>query len=63
MNKVFICPLCDFSNAILCKQPHGYASITRAEKKVAFNGQILYHEICKECGTVVRSFIENPEKL
>ncbi len=36
MNKVFICPFCDFSNAILCKPPHGYASITRAEKKVAF---------------------------
>ena len=66
MTKTITCSYCGASDTILCKQPHGYSSVTLADKKMAFmafNGQTLYHEICKNCGTVVRSFINEPEKL
>ena len=63
MTKTMTCSYCGASDTILCKQPHGYASITLADKKISFNGQTLYHEICKSCGTVVRSYINEPEKL
>ena len=63
MTKTITCSYCGASDTILCKQPHGYSSITLADKKIAFNGQTLYHEICKSCGTVVRSYINEPEKL
>lgn len=63
MTKSLTCSRCGASETILCKQPNGYASVTPADKKMAFSGQTLYHEICKSCGTVVRSFINKPEKL
>ena len=63
MTKSMTCSYCGASDTILCKQPHGYSSVTLADKKMAFNGQTLYLEICKNCGTVVRSFINEPEKL
>ncbi len=63
MTKTITCSYCGASDTILCKQPHGYSSITLADKKISFNGQTLYHEICKSCGTVVRSYINEPEKL
>ena len=34
-----------------------------AKQKLIFDPQALYHDICKHCGTVVRSYIEHPEKL
>lgn len=63
MTKTITCSYCGASDTILCKQPHGYASVTPADKKIAFNGQTLYHDICKTCGTVVRSFVNDPKKL
>lgn len=63
MTKTMTCSYCGASDTILCKQPYGYTSITPADKKIAFNGQNFYHDICKNCGTVVRSFIKEPEKL
>ncbi|WP_024413432.1 hypothetical protein [Streptococcus suis] len=63
MTKSMTCSYCGASDIILCKQPHGYSSVTPADKKMAFNGKTLYHDICKNCGTVVRSFIKEPEKL
>ncbi len=63
MTKTITCSYCGASDTILCKQPHGYAGVTPADKKMAFNGQTLYHDICKTCGTVVRSFVNDSKKL
>lgn len=55
------CPYCGGTEFILGKQS-GYANIY-VKKKFAFKEAELYHEICKSCGSVVRSYIEDPEKL
>ena len=55
MTKSMTCSYCGASDTILCKQPHGYSSVTLADKKMAFmafNGQTLYHEICKN-GSII----------
>ena len=63
MNKQLTCSFCGASDTVLCKQQKGYAGVYRADRKIATHQQYLYHEICKNCGTVVRSYINEPEKL
>ncbi len=55
-----VCPFCGGSDFVLGKQD-GYASI-RTEK-LSFRDQTLYHDICKDCGSIVRSYIKNPDKF
>ena len=40
----------------------GYATVS-ANKSLTFKTQNLYHVICLNCGSVIRSFVKNPEKL
>lgn len=61
--KQLICSHCGSEEFITCQQPKGYAGITSVDKKITFNGQTLYHDICKHCGTVVRSYVKDVEKL
>ena len=63
MKTKHTCPYCGGTETIIGKQAYGYASVTLASSKWLFRGQILYHEICKNCGTVVRSYVEDPQKL
>ncbi|WP_303974987.1 hypothetical protein [Streptococcus merionis] len=63
MTAQLICSYCGGTNFIACKQPHGYAGLVLADKKLTFNGQTLYHDVCKACGTIVRSYIEQPQRL
>lgn len=36
----------------------------RPAQRITFDkGQVLIHVICKSCGTVLRSYVKNPEKL
>lgn len=58
----FVCPLCGGKKLIRCVQ-NNYADVYPADKVFTFKSQPLYHEICASCGTVVRSFVKNPEKL
>lgn len=55
------CPYCGGSDFIVGKQ-QGYGSVS-ANKAFTFKQQPLYHLICSQCGTVVRSFVNNPELL
>lgn len=55
------CPYCSGTEFILGKQS-GYANVY-VKKKLVFQEAALYHEICKSCGSVVRSYIEDPEEL
>ncbi|MDO5712998.1 MAG: hypothetical protein Q4Q07_01080 [Tissierellia bacterium] len=53
------CPFCEGKEFIEGKQ-NGHA-VVRGEN--IFSSQILYHIICKNCGSVVHSFVKEPEKL
>ncbi len=55
------CPYCGKSNTVVARQ-NGYARIS-ADKACTFKTQTLYHIICRECGTVIRSFVKKPGKL
>ena len=63
MKPTLTCSYCGGTDFIACKQTKGYASVIPAHQKTTFNGQPLYHDICKSCGTVVRSYIEQPQRL
>ena len=49
-------PFCNGNEFIEAKQS-GYACIS------GWSSQDLYHLICRRCGSVVRSYVKDPEKL
>ena len=57
---VFSCPVCGGTEMIEAYQS-AYGSITAVDN--AFGGCSLYHSVCRNCGTVVRSYVKDPEKL
>lgn len=34
-----------------------------AQRTTFDEGQVLIHVVCKSCGTVLRSYVKNPEKF
>ena len=54
------CPFCGGTEFVEGYQS-GYGAITGAESVWA--GAVLHHVICRQCGSVVHSYVENPEKL
>jgi predicted nucleic-acid-binding Zn-ribbon protein len=54
------CPYCGGTEFVTARQTPGIES---ANKLINFKGQWLYHIICLNCGTVVRSYVKEPEKL
>lgn len=54
------CPYCDGTEMIECYQS-GYASVTAVDNM--WGGVSLCHSICRNCGSVVRSYVREPEKL
>lgn len=58
--KVSECPFCNGNEFIEGKQD-GYAQISSRES--AWYGGVLYHVICRRCGSVVRSYVKDPEKM
>ena len=53
------CPFCGYSEFIEARQyaPEAYVSAQ------ALFGQELKYVICRHCGSVVRTYVEDPEKL
>ena len=39
----------------------GYATLTSSESVLL--GGALHHVICRDCGSIVRSYVKDPEKL
>lgn len=61
MENVFCsCPYCGGTEMIEAYQS-GYATVSALSNK--FGGVALYHSICRRCGSVVRSYVKDPEKL
>ena len=54
------CPYCGGIEVIESLQV-GYATITATNNM--WGGVELYHSVCRNCGSVVRSYVKNPEKL
>ena len=54
------CPYCGGTEMIETVQDC-YGAISPVGN--AWKGAALYHSICRNCGTVVRSYVKDPEKL
>ncbi len=57
---VMSCPYCGASDMIEACQG-GYGAIVATSHKLG--GCALYHSVCRKCGTIVRSYVKDPEKL
>ncbi len=55
-----ICPFCNGNKFVKAKQT-GYGALVSCES-MWLEGEI-YHVICLRCGSVVRSYVKEPEKL
>ena len=58
--KQDICPHCGGTETVIGKHS-GYGQIVPKKAWTTLNGQNLYHVICLSCGTVIRSYIEDPQ--
>ena len=57
---VINCPFCGGTEVIESCQG-GYGSVSAVSN--VLGGATLYHSICRNCGSVVRSYVKEPEKL
>ena len=55
-----VCPYCGGYEIIESFQT-SYGAVTAVQNKLG--GCALYHSICRNCGSVVRSYVKEPEKL
>ena len=54
------CPYCGGGEMIETFQT-GYGAVSATRNKLG--GCTLYHSVCRRCGSVVRSYVKEPEKL
>lgn len=54
------CPYCGGTETIVSYQS-GYGAVTAVNNN--WGGVRLYHSICRTCGSVLRSYVKEPEKL
>ncbi len=54
------CPYCGSTEMIEALQS-AYGAIYA--KSHPFGGRALYHSVCRKCGSIVRSYVKEPEKL
>lgn len=57
---VTLCPYCGGSEIITGTQD-AYGAISGVQHKLG--SCALYHSVCRSCGSVVRSYVKDPEKL
>lgn len=57
---VKVCPYCGRSEIIEAIQT-GYGAISAVSNKIG--GCALYHSVCRGCGSIIRSYVLDPEKL
>lgn len=55
------CPWCG-SKAIVIGKQMGYGNV-QPNRFMTIKGEPLLHVICKDCGTVIRSYVEHPNNL
>lgn len=57
---VTVCPYCGGIEMITAFQS-AYGAVSGVNNK--WGGCALYHTVCRKCGSVVRSYVKEPEKL
>ena len=60
LQKQDICPHCGGNDTMIGKQ-NGHGAIVPQKGWTVINAKALYHVICRNCGTVIRSYIEDPQ--
>lgn len=58
--KITECPFCHGKEFVEGYQD-AYGAITGVNN--IWSGVALYHTICRNCGSVVHSYVKNPEKI
>lgn len=58
--KMTTCQYCGGTDMIITYQS-GNGSVTAVLNSLG--GCMLYHTVCRNCGSIVRSFVSDPEKL
>ena len=61
MNELKKCPYCCGEETVIGRQTN-YAAVA-SNKAILLKSEPLYHVICLKCGSVLRSYVKNPEKL
>ncbi len=54
------CPFCGATEMIEAFQS-AYGAVSGVNNRLG--GVSLYHSVCRKCGSVVRSYVKDPEKL
>ena len=62
MEKKEKCCYCGNETFVIGRQTN-QGAVTPAEKILTLKEQQLYHVICLNCWTVIRSYVKNPQKL
>ena len=62
MEEKYKCSWCGCEEVVYGVQTDR-GKVRQAKKITLDEGQALIHVICKSCGTVLRSYVKNPEKL
>lgn len=57
---VQVCPFCG-GNEVITAYQSAYGAVSAVEN--IFGGCALYHSICRKCGSILRSYVKEPEKL
>ena len=55
------CQYCGCTNNVVGMQS-GYASVV-PNKALSLKSQPIYHIICLNCGTIIRSYVPRPQQL
>lgn len=61
--KQDICPHCGGTETVIGKQTAANEFVVPKYAATNFFGTALYHVICRNCGTLIRSYVDNPEAL
>lgn len=56
------CPYCGGTEIIVAYQD-GYGAIMSEKSVLGLSASALYHSVCRNCGSIVRSYAKEPEKL
>lgn len=60
--KEVVCSFCGEREFVTYKQNKSYSGL-KPLKSILGTGLELHHDICKNCGTVVRSYVNDLDKL
>ena len=59
--KITECPYCFGNEFVEGKQDSSHADMESTEN-MWYSG-VIYHLVCLNCGSIVRSYVTNPEKM